>query len=295
MITVICCFRNLERWTQIKANIKDTSSLALQFIGINNADNSHSLPEAYNYGIENANQPILCFMHDDVDFIANGWDKLIISTFEKNESIGVIGCAGGTNVFCAPSTWWTNKPRYNSVVQNYVSSEGFHETVHSNSIIDSRVIGVDGFLFFVKLKDLKEFRFSTTIGKWHGYDLDISYHMHFRKRLNNTIVSKPIATHYSTGNYNVGWAKAMIKIWGKYSEHTRKLSTVLPDFQATIFFLSKMAQAPCIKKEIIKCSKSMQLPWPYAQGIKCYQVTNKIRNILGRLLILIALYRCRKS
>ena len=66
MISIIICCRIQTINKDLSENIKNTVGCDYELIVIDNSQNSYSIFEAYNLGIERSNGDYLCFIHDDI-------------------------------------------------------------------------------------------------------------------------------------------------------------------------------------------------------------------------------------
>ena len=237
-ISVICCYRDAEQWKKLSSSAKSLSALDIEFVGIDNSSNRYTLPEAYNKGRYESKGRILFFLHDDVSFLLENWDLHLKSAFESLPSCGVLGFAGGAKAFSAPSTWWTKAGKnevYRSMVRR-TEKGGFK--VHQDASSAVEVIGLDGFALAVKRELLEDFVWSNNIGKWHGYDLDLCYHVYFNQNRRNYVIPHVILRHLSLGSTNRDWAQSMINIWLKYYEKLEVQSSKSDNYEALSIFIN---------------------------------------------------------
>ena len=215
-ISVICCYRDSTSWKSLMSSAKRFATLNVEYIGIDNSTNQRTLPEAYNRGKDLATGELLLFVHDDVQFKTTGWDSILSEFYETLPNCGVVGFAGGTDAYNGPMTWWTNVGE-NHIIRNMVQRLTDRTDVRfEDSAEPVEVIGLDGFAFAVKRELLRDFLWSNEIGFWHGYDLDLCYHVRFVQGRTNYVLPMPLIHHLSLGTLNVEWGKSMIKIWMKY-------------------------------------------------------------------------------
>ena len=237
-ISIICCYRDTNRWDELSSQAVSLSSSAIELIGINNTSNSYTLPDAYNQGRDKAQGEILFFVHDDVSILIENWDALLKSVFEKLPDCGVLGFAGGTSAFSAPSTWWT-KAGNNKIYRNMVRpAENGGFKVHQDTHVEVEVIGLDGFALAVRRELVQDFDWSNSIGKWHGYDLDLCYHMYFKKKRKNYVIPHVMVRHSSLGTINRDWGKSMIQIWLKYYEQLEAQSSKIDNLEGLTIFIN---------------------------------------------------------
>ena len=73
LVSIICCYRSTTAWEKVKAPLSVVPTDRIEFVGIDNRLNAHTLPEAYNKGKDQSNGEILVFVHDDVEFLNKEW------------------------------------------------------------------------------------------------------------------------------------------------------------------------------------------------------------------------------
>jgi hypothetical protein len=98
MITVI--FSTREDKPEHIEHIKKTSGIhkGLEVIQyINNGE--YSLTELYNKGLDESENNIVIFCHDDIIFDTKNWGKKLLKVIDKNPDYGIIGIAGSMDYF----------------------------------------------------------------------------------------------------------------------------------------------------------------------------------------------------
>lgn len=173
MISVIICSRTQDIPTKLRESIENTVGCGCEIVVIDNSDSCYNIFTAYNEGVHRAKGDTLCFCHDDILFHTQGWGN-IIADILHDDSIGIVGVAGGHFLPKAPC-YWSFTPY---VSQHYLSTENGtttleeHLSYFSNGFAD--VVAVDGMCFFIPAQMFQKIRFDdNTFNNFHGYDMDI--------------------------------------------------------------------------------------------------------------------------
>lgn len=237
-VSLICCYRNEKAWRRLKVEASRLSSRLVEFIGVDNSKNKFTLPEALNYGKEFAQGELLFFVHDDIVLFKKGWDADLMDFFEKNTDCGVLGFAGGTKAFAAPSTWWTQALENDTFMCMVQTLRDGTEVSYLEFGDAKEVVGLDGFALAVEREVIQGFDWSNEIGEWHGYDLDLCYHSYFIKKKKNYVMPVQMVHHLSMGTVGYEWGQSMINVWNKYHRHLVSQSNKKGDFEALRIFMN---------------------------------------------------------
>lgn len=106
MISIIICSRTSVISDNLLDNILLTIGADHELIVIDNSENKYSIFEAYNIGINKSKGEIVCFIHDDINFLTLNWGGILIEIFNENKKVGLIGVAGAKSKTKMPSAWW---------------------------------------------------------------------------------------------------------------------------------------------------------------------------------------------
>ena len=143
MISVIICSRQSDITSEQRRNILDTVGCECELVIIDNSGKHYSIFSAYNEGVRKSKGDILCFVHDDVEFVSANWGEKIIGHFD-DKSIGIVGFAGSHMLSKSPM-YWVEMPFYSEYNQiNGVLSDNW--MFPSKNIVD--IVACDGFCFF---------------------------------------------------------------------------------------------------------------------------------------------------
>ena len=82
MISVIICSANESRMQKIRENVAATIGVEHELVMVTNAKEIGGICSGYNAGAEQAVFDTLCFVHDDVSFLTNGWGQRVLAHFQ---------------------------------------------------------------------------------------------------------------------------------------------------------------------------------------------------------------------
>lgn len=186
MISIIISTHNPEFLEAVKVSIEKTIGVAYEIIAIEN-HKQYSLCKAYNLGSEKVKYPYLCFLHEDVVFITQGWGTRLVALMNNDKSIGLIGIAGSKYKSTYPTTGWGTGPFIHKFWRGhyytYLNKEKTHiDLDHSlQKAVVEDVLIVDGVFLFTKKEVLQSCRFDDKLlTHFHGYDTDFSLQVYFQ-------------------------------------------------------------------------------------------------------------------
>lgn len=216
MISIIICNRKSTINLTLKENIRNTVGVEHEIISIDNSRGQYNIFQAYNEGVKRASGDILCFMHDDVLFLGNGWGKIVEQVFATDKTIGALGVDGGHFMPDCPCSWttchttsfktWRTNP--NGTYTKY------DNTAFSNGNRTVEVASIDGLWMCIRhsLFDTIQFDDNTFSG-FHCYDSDICMQiLNIGYRILMTYDIDIV--HDSHGTYNKCFFKN-IELWHK--------------------------------------------------------------------------------
>ena len=214
-ISIIICSRSKNVTNKFRNNIEETIGCGYQLIVVDNSQNRYSIFEAYNIGIAESTGDILCFVHDDILFQSKQWGLKLITLFKKNPEYGLIGIAGAKIKTKTASGWWDCKGENMLVhiIQHF--PDGSKQKQHygfENSSFDEAVV-IDG--VFMALKKEIGYSFPANYQGFHGYDLILSFDV-IRNGFKIGITDEILLEHFSIGNPDYLWLKAINKIHSRY-------------------------------------------------------------------------------
>ena len=244
MLSIIVCSRNNKINNLFADNISKTIGVDYELICIDNSRNEYSIYSAYNAGIQKCIYPYLCFVHEDVFFHTQCWGEKVIAHLNVPNT-GFVGLAGGDAALRIPSDYGALNRCMNII---HVDKRGIEPTEYvlfpRNYTKPSRsVVMLDGVLLCAKRELFSEICFDETLGKFHGYDYDISIQSNIAGYYNYVMYDISVE-HYSKGNMDATYYQTMIKVFQKWESH-------LPIFEHSISIDEQNRLLPVLEKQIL--------------------------------------------
>lgn len=172
-----------------------------------------SLPQLYNRGLDESENEIVVFMHDDLIIETTNVTRKIVRLFEENPEHGIIGIAGTNNLI--NGMWWTERSSMYGQVKH--EHEGkVHRNNYSGSFNEflKNVVCVDGLFFSVHKGRILE-RFDEEFLGFHFYDIPFCV-SNFLKGVKVGVTTKIMVIHKSIGMVNKQWEKNKLFFEAKY-------------------------------------------------------------------------------
>ena len=201
MITIGYSTRKIDN-SYIEHIKKTCGNKKVQIIPVEN-NGEFSLTQVYNKILDEAENDIVVFCHDDLNFETTGWMYKLKSHFDKNPEYGIIGLAG-TKYLPPSGRWWELQSAMYGIV-NHKSEGKQWESRYSKDIgnkLEPTII-VDGLFFAVNKKNIVE-RFDESVQGFHFYDIDFSFR-NYLKNVKVGICTDIRVTHLSIGQTNEQW------------------------------------------------------------------------------------------
>jgi GT2 family glycosyltransferase len=172
MISIVICSRNSQLDEYLASNIKRTiGRIDYEIILIDNSENSYSIFSAYNIGFKKSKYPIVCFMHEDIEYRTQNWGQLVVNCF-KNKDVGLSGIIGSKYISEIPCGWWLSKSRRGHIIEKR-NNEDIREDFGAKK--EEQVVTIDGLWFCIRKNLYPTISFDTkTFKGFHCYDMDIS-------------------------------------------------------------------------------------------------------------------------
>ena len=196
---------------------------------INEGDKS--LSQVYNEILNESENDIVVFLHDDLEFETKSWGDKLLRVFSKNPEYGIIGLAG-TKYLDKSARWWTVAETMYGIVNH--KDKGKKWTSKYSDDIGQKVeetIIVDG-LFFAVDKNKIVKKFDESINGFHFYDLGFCL-PNYQEGVKIGITTQVRVTHLSIGQTNQQWEDNRVQFSEKYSEVLP--IDILPKNQAETF------------------------------------------------------------
>lgn len=236
MISLIICSRDATILAAVSQNIAVTIGVPYELLAIDNSQGRYGICAAYNLGAAQAQYELLCFMHEDVLFHTPNWGEIVAETL-ADQSIGVLGVAGGMQVLDVPSGWWSVYEHQRMQVVHTVPAS-CHTLDVTNPLQEdlADVAAVDGLWLCTRKAVWEQHPFDEiTFPAFHFYDLD--YCTQVFQHLRVCVTFQIVVEHFSTGSINDAWLLAALSYQHKW--HTKLPFGVA---KLTTFELKKIKQ-----------------------------------------------------
>ena len=184
--------------------------------------NEESLTTIYQNILDNSESDIIIYMHDDIEFLKDGWGKTIVNIFNKNPKFGIVGIAGtrcyGENGQLA---WWMSKPEDKRGMLFHSDEGKTWPTIYSdyNPKSDITEVAVIDGVFMAINRDKIEYDFDTDIKGFHFYDIDFCIANLLSRRCKIGVTDRIAVKHNSIGRTNEHWEENKKIILEKYKNN----------------------------------------------------------------------------
>lgn len=179
---------------------------------VNNGEKG--LAEVYNEILNEAQNDIVVFCHDDLEFDTNNWGDKLIKLFNKNPEFGVIGLAGTTDLI--DGRWWTLKESMTGIVSHKHEGKkwtNYYSQDQGNKL--KEVVVLDGLFFAVNKTKIKN-NFDESFKGFHFYEIPFCFE-NYLNGVKLAVTTQIRVTHMSIGQTNQQWEDNKIKFEEKYN------------------------------------------------------------------------------
>ena len=272
MISIIVCHRNPVLLTQLRQNIAETIEASYEIIVVDNLRGDFGLCEAYNRGACRSQFDYLCFAHEDILFRTLGWGKILMDIL-SDETIGLIGVAGGKYKPMNVSSWWdTHGNVSRGQVVQYSESEGktSHHCNNPECEKTADVVSLDGLFLATKRQIWQQIPFdAATFVGFHFYDIDFAGAI---SRHHRVVVSyEVVIEHLSEGSISQDWLESAVAFNKKWQKQ-------LP------FRTENLRKIDCLKSEIIASGRMIKRcheeHYPAISLLRCALAYRRIYPVL---------------
>lgn len=171
MISIVILSQNTDLSIGLFQNIEQTIGVSYELVFIDNADNKYSLFEAYNLGVQRSAGDIICFMHDDIQYISNDWGIKVEHTLSLPD-IGACAVAGCKYMRQSPS-YYPIGEGYNVI--NLIQCTNDTEIIWHTHDEDQEIVVFDGLWFCIRKECFNKIQFDVeNFEGFHFYDIDIA-------------------------------------------------------------------------------------------------------------------------
>lgn len=210
MISIIISSYKPSLVDALKKNIEDTIGLLFEIIVIQNKG-LMGISAAYNLGAEKAKYDMLCFIHDDVEFITKNWGVSLVKLFTEDKDLALAGFAGSKYKTDFITGWTTSLEEYDrmNISQRLPDNKVIKHINNPNNEPYSEVITLDGMCLFTTINCWLENKFNEELKGFHFYDLDLS--LRFSSKNKKVVVVFFIdIIHLSSGRFSRAWLKEAV-------------------------------------------------------------------------------------
>ena len=216
MVSIITCSVNDEQYFEFEASVTNTIGVPFEIIRIDNRSNAYSICAAYNEGARRARFDVLCFSHEDIQFITKDWGKDLCTVLDDRK-IGLVGVYGICFHSHFPVGWYASGEFEGQVVLGMEADAkaDYHVRFPSEKIAD--VAGVDGLFMATRRGVFDRYKFAEEILKgFHGYDMD--YSLQVGQTLRVVVTRNILLKHASGGQFNDAYYEAMAVIGKRWHD-----------------------------------------------------------------------------
>jgi hypothetical protein len=218
MISVIVCSVNKSFISNLRANIIKNIGCNFELLIHDNTLNTKGICTVYNNLAANAKGKYLCFLHEDVLVLTEGWGNILI-TKASEESTGVIGFAGSETVSGIP--YWHYKEtlhyHYRQTARNGSLIHDFTLDGDDEKHENIEVAVLDGMFLFCRKEIWEKNKFDeNSFSRFHLYDIDFTFQV--AQKLHNYVNTEIILVHSSLGSLNMAYYKNLIIFYKKWRD-----------------------------------------------------------------------------
>ncbi len=276
MLSVIICSKNKTLAPDLVKNITNTIGGEYELVHIDNSDAKYSIYTAYNEGVKMSKYSNLCFLHEDVHFHSKNWGQKVIQHLQT-PNVGICGVAGRDFVSKVPAAWSKKLSGVNIIQSDKLGIRRTRRKLipgnYKNPVRE--VITLDGVILCCRKEIFEKISFDESIGGFHGYDFDICIQSTVHG-YQNYVMYDIVMEHFSRGNPDAGYYRALIKVFRKwknklplYSKEMRAVTSrriAWIDYRGLTKLLCKMVRRNMpvheIAKEIRYFTDTLELRFP---------------------------------
>lgn len=200
----------------ISDHIHDTIGLYYkdyEIIELENHNALFSLTHAYNMGLRLSLSDYVVFIHNDIEFLENGWGRKIVNYLDKYE-YGILGIAGTTDL--SDGKWWESQKDMIGSVKHQRGAAKWWTNYSPPHKEPSDAVVVDGLFIAVNKQRIKHEFDDKLFDGFHFYDIDFCL-ANFLEDVKVGVVHDIPVIHYSIGQTNSEWDTKKFFIEQKYN------------------------------------------------------------------------------
>jgi hypothetical protein len=150
-------------------------------------------------------EDIIVFLHDDIEFLRNGWGAEVLRQFNEHEEYGIIGVAGSAQ-FDENGAWWNYEKKFGQVLHR---SEGKSWLTAFSPLLTKDlqdVVVIDGLFMAVHKKRISD-NFNRDLEGFDFYDIAFCLANHFSGKCKIGVTTNIRMAHNSVGKLKDTWYK----------------------------------------------------------------------------------------
>lgn len=221
--TLICCSVDPAAAEALRRNVAATIGEPFEFDVWDNRGRNVGLCDVYDRCAERSGGEYLCFVHEDVRFLTEGWGARLAAKLCEPDC-GVIGFAGSVLKLRRTTAWLHG---VGDMRANYVQHHGGGRHLHAKNpggTDFSPVVTLDGMCLVVRRDVWAATPFDgRTFPGFHCYDLDFTTAV-FAAGRRNYVCNTVLVEHFSAGAYSYGWLEALETYHRKWAAGCRSAS-----------------------------------------------------------------------
>ena len=165
-----------------------------------------SICKAYNEAIEESEDDLMVFCHNDIEIYTRDWDTILKRIFDENEELAVLGVVGGTSF--SGSSWEGDggAPLGMLIQEHKYHVKAPHLLIFSPMFMNEDYVPsvtVDG-MFIAIRRDRIKAKFDEKIDGFHFYDVCFGVDNHLAGAVIG-VTYQFVIRHESDGNYDDNW------------------------------------------------------------------------------------------
>lgn len=152
---------------------------------------------------QDVNADVIVFVHDDIEFLRDGWGKEVLRLFDENKDYGIIGVAGSAQ-FDEKAAWWNYEKKFGQVLHR---SEGKSWLTAFSPLLEKdlqEVAVIDGLFMAVHKKRISQ-NFSRELLFFDFYDVYFCLSNLIDKKCKIGVTTNIRLAHNSVGKLKDSW------------------------------------------------------------------------------------------
>lgn len=218
-ISVVVCSRETnEQKNGFIQHIKETCGCNAHVYFLINQDGV-GLTQIYKDMLQNdsIDNDIIVFIHDDIEFLKNGWGSEVLRLFNKYKDYGIIGVAGSAQ-FDKQGAWWQYENKYGQVLHRHDGKSWLSAFSPLLKKDLQEVCVVDGLFIAVHKKRVTK-NFDPNIKGFNFYDIDFCLANYIDGKTKIGVTTNIRIAHNSIGEMKDEWYKNRDFVNEKYKDY----------------------------------------------------------------------------